>query len=46
MDEVYKINDNGKWAMLYAILCAFRSDIFPINRQFTAPFFIGAHHVR
>lgn len=41
MDEVYKINDNGKWAMLYAILCAFRSDIFPINRQFTAPFFIG-----
>lgn len=41
MDEVYKINDNGKWALLYAILCAFRSDIFPINRQFTAPFFIG-----
>ncbi len=41
MDEVYKINDNGKWALLYAIMCAFRSDIHPINRHFTAIFFIG-----
>lgn len=41
MDEVYKINDNGKWALIYAIMCAFRSDIHPINRLFTAVFFIG-----
>lgn len=41
MDEVYKINDNGKWALLYAVMCAFRSDIHPINRHFTAIFFIG-----
>lgn len=41
MDEVYKINDNGKWAVIYAIMCAFRSDIYPINRLFTAIFFIG-----
>lgn len=41
MDEVYKINDNGKWALLYAIMCAFRSDIYPINRLFTSVFFIG-----
>ena len=41
MDEVYKINDNGKWALIYAIMCAFRSDIFPLNRHFTAIFFIG-----
>ena len=41
MNEVYRINDNGKWALLYAIMCAFRSDIHPINRHFTAIFFIG-----
>lgn len=41
MDEVYKVNDNGKWALLYAIMCAFRSDIRPIRRLFTALFFIG-----
>lgn len=41
MDEVYKINDNGKWAIMYAIMCAFRSDIHPINRLFTSIFFIG-----
>lgn len=41
MDEVYKINDNGKWALIYAVMCAFRSDIHPINRLFTAIFFIG-----
>ena len=23
MDRVYKINDNGKWAILFAIMCAF-----------------------
>lgn len=41
MDEVYQLNDNGKWAVLYAILCAFRSDIWPIGRIFTALFFVG-----
>ena len=41
MNEVYKINDNGKWAIIYAIMCAFRSDIHVIDRLFTALFFIG-----
>lgn len=41
MDEVYKINDNGKWAVIYAIMCAFRSDIHVIDRLFTALFFVG-----
>ena len=41
MDRVYCVNDNGKWALLYAIMCAFRSDIHPINRLFTSIFFIG-----
>lgn len=41
MDKVYKINDNGKWAILFAIMCAFRSNIHCIDRLFTAPFFMG-----
>lgn len=41
MDEVYKVNDNGKWAVIYAIMCAFRSDIHVIDRLFTALFFVG-----
>lgn len=41
MDRVYQVNDNGKWATLYAVMCAFRSDIHPINRLFTSIFFIG-----
>lgn len=41
MDEVYKINDNGKWGIIYAIMSAFRSDIFEIDRLFTALFFVG-----
>lgn len=41
MDQVYKVNDNGKWAIIYAIMCAFRSDIHPIDRLFTALFFMG-----
>lgn len=41
MNEVYKINDNGKWAIIYAIMCAFRSDIFAFDRLFTALFFVG-----
>lgn len=35
MNEVYKINDNGKWAIIYAIMCAFRSDIHVIDPIFT-----------
>lgn len=41
MDQVYKINDNGKWALLYSIMCAFRSNIHCIDRLFTALFFMG-----
>lgn len=41
MNEVYKINDNGKWAIIFAIMCAFRSNIHCIDRLFTAPFFMG-----
>ncbi len=41
MNEVYKENDNGKWAIIYTFMCAFRSDIFEVDRIFTALFFIG-----
>ncbi len=41
MNEVYGINDNGKWAIIYSIMCAFRSDIWPIARIFTSLFFLG-----
>lgn len=41
MNQVYKINDNGKWALIFAIMCAFRSNIHCIDRLFTAPFFMG-----
>ncbi len=41
MDEVYKANDNGKWALIMAILAAFRSVIYPIDRLFTTLFLSG-----
>ena len=41
MNEVYKVNDNGKWALIFAVMCAFRSNIHCIDRLFTAPFFKG-----
>lgn len=41
MDKVYKINDNGKWAIVFAVMCAFRSNIHCLDRLFTAPFFMG-----
>ena len=41
MDKVYKINDNGKWAVVFALMCAFRSNIHCLDRLFTAPFFMG-----
>jgi len=41
MNRVYIINNNGKWALLFAIMCAFRSNIHCLDRLFTAPFFMG-----
>lgn len=41
MRDVYKVNNNGMWAIVYALLCAFRSDIHPIARYFTSLFFTG-----
>ena len=41
MNEVYRINNNGKWAIIYSIMCAFRSDIYPIKRIFTSVFYLG-----
>ncbi|RHJ83526.1 DNA primase [Parabacteroides sp. AM08-6] len=41
MNEVYKLNNNGKWAIIYSIMSAFRSDIYNVRRTFTALFFIG-----
>lgn len=41
MNRVYRLNNNGKWAVIYAVMCAFRSDIYEIDRIFTALFFIG-----
>ena len=41
MNEVYKINDNGKWAVLFSILSCFRDYIFQHARRFTTLFFIG-----
>ena len=41
MDQVYKINNNGKFAIVFALMCAFRSNIHCIDRIFTAPFFAG-----
>ena len=41
MMEVYKENKNGMWAIIYAIMCAFRSDIYAHKHTFTALFFIG-----
>lgn len=41
MNEVYKINDNGKWAILACILCAFRDFVYANKKYFTSLFFIG-----
>lgn len=41
MNKVYKINDNGKWAIVFTLMCAFRSNIHCLDRLFTAPFFMG-----
>ena len=41
MNDVYAANDNGKWAIVMALLSAFRSVIYPIDRLFTSLFFSG-----
>ncbi|MFZ4705434.1 MAG: DNA primase [Bacteroidales bacterium] len=41
MKQVYTNNNNGLWSILFTIMAAHRSVIFPLERYFTAPFFIG-----
>jgi DNA primase catalytic core len=41
MDGVYSVNGNGKWAVLFSILCAFRDYVYAHRRYFTSLFFIG-----
>ncbi len=41
MNEVYKINDNGKFAVLFDILTCFRDFIYEQKKFFTTLFFIG-----
>ena len=41
MDDVYWINDNGKWAVLFTMLACFRDYIFQHVHRFTTLFFIG-----
>ena len=41
MNEVYKINDNGKFAILFDILACFRDFIYSEKKFFTTLFFIG-----
>ena len=41
MNRVYKQNENGKWALLFSVMSAFRSVIYPIDRLFTSLFFVG-----
>lgn len=41
MDKVYKANDNGKWAVIYSVMCAHRDQVFEANRRFTSLFLSG-----
>lgn len=41
MNNVYNVNDNGKWAILFTLTAAFRDFIYKKTGHFTAPFFIG-----
>ncbi len=41
MNQVFTYNSNGMWAILFTMLSAYRSVIFPIDRLFTSIFFIG-----
>ena len=42
MNQVYIANNNGKWATLFAVMSAFRSVIYPIDKLFTSLFFTGS----
>ena len=41
MDQVFQVNQNGKWAVLFAIACSFRDLIYSIVGSFTALCFAG-----
>lgn len=39
--KVYQGNNNHMWGLTMALMCGFRSNIFPIMREFTTLFFSG-----
>lgn len=41
MNEVYGINNNGKWAVLFALMCSYAKDIQKIDRRFSTLSLIG-----
>lgn len=41
MNKVFQYNNNGMWSILFTMMSAYRSLIFPIDRLFTSLFFIG-----
>lgn len=41
MHSVFTYNQNGMWSILFTMMSAYRSVIFPIDRLFTSLFFIG-----
>lgn len=41
MNEVFSVNDNGKWAVMFAIVCNFRDFIYSVIGNFTALCFAG-----
>lgn len=41
MDQVFQVNENGKWAVIFAIACSFRDLIYSIVGSFTALCFAG-----
>lgn len=41
MDKVFAVNQNGKWAVMFAIACNFRDFIYSVVGSFTALCFAG-----
>lgn len=41
MDQVFQVNENGKWAVMFSIACSFRDLIYSIVGSFTALCFAG-----
>lgn len=41
MNEVFSVNENGKWAVMFAIACNFRDFIYSVVGNFTALCFAG-----